>query len=435
MYEGLRTNIPSDLMSFRDAPFKEGTPLFPDRAAVLEYLASFADQIGMREHTRFSTRVTGVERVATSPSAWQVTSVGPQGPQCETFDHVAIASGWCSVPHIPLISGLEHFRGEQWHSAWYRTPTIFRDKTVLVVGNFSSGTDIARELCGGSVRTFKGSEAWQRDTACEPPKTGVTVYQSYLDPSQPPPLDYDPRDAASPAWCQRIHVVGPIDHVQQDGTLVLRGGEELRVDVIVWATGFWRTLPFVDHSKAPFAAQPLVAAPGTTVAVDDTPAPKTTASQPDVHGALALTNLDDWQIFYEPDPSLALLGVPTHIIPFPLSQVQARTIAARWAGLCGPLPQLAPRLAPSDPARWSTREAHDEPQHGVALMSHLIPTPAEEEYVDELIALMPGDEGRCRAPWDVDAQQRGREGWHMMSHWRRDRLQKRILLRRQMLGY
>ena len=70
------------------------------------------------------------------------------------------------------------------HSAWYRTPTVFRNKRVLIVGNFSSGTDIAREICGGSVRNFAGGDQWQRDV--EAGATNTKVFQSYLRLDLPP---------------------------------------------------------------------------------------------------------------------------------------------------------------------------------------------------------------------------------------------------------
>lgn len=432
VYEGLRTNIPSDLMAFRDFPFPTGTRLFPERREVLAYLERFAAHIGMDRVTRFGTRVTDVRRISTSPSRWQVTSEGRDGKRSETFDHVAIACGWCTVPHVPSIPGLEHFRGTQWHSAWYRTPTPFRGQRVLVVGNFSSGTDITRELCGGSVRTFPGSEQWQIDAAQQPPATGTVVYQSYLRPDLPPPLDYDPRDPDSPEWCRRINVVGPIDHVDPDGTLVFRDSTRLCVDTIVWATGFWRSVPMIDQKLPPFDHDPLVAPPGHAVA---SAASVPVCANTDVQGTSSLTNLDDWQIFYEPDNSLALLGVPTHVIPFPFVHVQARVIAHVWAGLMPALPQLDPTLSPGDPAKWTTHRRHEHAARGVEPVSHLVETPAEEAYLDALVALLPGHEGSTRPQWDTDGSVRGREGWHQLSHWRRERLRDRITLRRQALGY
>ncbi|SHO77372.1 Similar to S.cerevisiae protein FMO1 (Flavin-containing monooxygenase) [Malassezia sympodialis ATCC 42132] len=434
MYEGLRTNIPSDLMAFRDFPFPEGTRLFPERAEVLAYLERFASHIGMERVTRFGTRVTDVRRLSVAPSRWQVTSESQDGSRTETFDHVAIACGWCTVPHIPSIPGLEHFRGTQWHSAWYRTPTIFRNQRVLVVGNFSSGTDVARELCGGAVRTFPGSEQWKKEAAQEPPATGTYVYQSYLRPDLPPPLDYDPRDPTSPDWCRRIHVLGPIDHVEADGTLVFRDGQRLSVDAIVWATGFWRSIPMLDQTLAPFDKCPLVAPPGCRTA-SSSAAPMPMCSNLDVHGTSSLTNLDDWQIFYEPDNSLALLGVPTHVIPFPFVHVQARVIAHVWAGLVPKLPQLDPALQPGIPEKWTSQREHSPLAAGVEPVSHLIETPSEEAYLDALVALLPGPQGSTRPPWDKDGTSRGPEGWHQLSHWRRERLRDRILLRRQSLGY
>ena len=123
MYDGLRTNIASDIMAYRDEPFVQGLSLFPARADVEAYLDAFADHYDLRKYIRFNTHVVHGER---SQHMWSVTVRDAQGERTEAFDALVCAQGRCSVPYIPSIPHMDRFRGKQLHSAWYRTPTDFR---------------------------------------------------------------------------------------------------------------------------------------------------------------------------------------------------------------------------------------------------------------------------------------------------------------------
>ena len=111
-------------MTYRDFPFPDGTPLFPTRAEVLAYLHRYADSMDARSFTRFRTAVDSVKRISSSGpgnSKWLVKSHLVDVPDTDmedVFDFVGIASGWARVPHVPLVQGMEHFRGSQLHSAW-----------------------------------------------------------------------------------------------------------------------------------------------------------------------------------------------------------------------------------------------------------------------------------------------------------------------------
>lgn len=260
---------------------------------------------------RFRTEVQSLARVG---GTWRVswTSLDSSQVHTDEFDCVVAAHGRCNVPYIPPVPGIEHFRGRQMHSAWYRFPDKVGGRRILVVGNNSSGGDVARELSGGTVRSWPGADAWA--VACR----NVDVFQAYHRVDQPPSLDYDPRDASSPAWCRRIHVVSTIDHVASDGSLVLQDGSHLKdIDTIVWCTGFLFQASFAD-TTTPFDVAPLIprATQGVRVA-------------PDVHAATQMWQLDDWMLFYKGAPGLCFLGVPNRIVPFPMAQLQARCVLMR----------------------------------------------------------------------------------------------------------
>lgn len=240
MYDGLRTNIPADLMAFHNFPFPADDSLFPSRSSVQSYIERYATHKDLRKLIRFNTAVENVWRPSPT-EAWQLVSRSlPSGStRTELFDYIVVASGRCNTPSIPFIPGLWHFTGQVLHSAWYRFPQPFANRTVLVVGNSSSGCDMARELVGHVTREFSGSQEW-RDSA-----PSVTVYQSYENVEKPPPMDYDPRDAESPAWAKRIRVVPSIERILPSekegsaGRILFTDGSTLDdVDTILFGTGF-----------------------------------------------------------------------------------------------------------------------------------------------------------------------------------------------------
>ena len=116
---------------------------------------------------------------------------------------------------------------------------------MLVVGNASSGMDVARELSGYSLRPLpagplSGDEvsaaAWAEESAAG--RTGIRVLQSVEDVEKPPPMDYDPRDPASPDWARRIRVVPRIKSVDAEAVELADGERLTDVDAIIFATGF-----------------------------------------------------------------------------------------------------------------------------------------------------------------------------------------------------
>ena len=110
--------------------------------------------------------------------------------------------------------------------------------------------------------------------------------------------------------------MGKINHVAQDGALQLTDGSRLNVDTIVWATGFWRSMPFLNQNNPPFDKNPLIPFPGTPFTCPPNENVNVFGNK-DVSGTTTLTNMDDWQIFYKPDPTMAIIGAPIHNIPFP----------------------------------------------------------------------------------------------------------------------
>lgn len=148
LYISLRTNLPRQLMSFRDYPFSksESDPrTFPGHDEVLRFLDRFADEFGIIELTRFGAKVVRVER---GEEGWMIEwwSRGSGLVTREVFEAVVVCSGHNSSPRVLEIPGKENWRGYQMHSHNYRVPQPFQDQIVLLVGYGPSAFDILVDI-------------------------------------------------------------------------------------------------------------------------------------------------------------------------------------------------------------------------------------------------------------------------------------------------
>ena len=196
----------------------------------------------------------------------------------ERFDAVAVCNGHFSEPRVPEIRGFAGFPGTALHSHNYRRPDGFAGKRVVVLGSSVSGGDLSRELADVAEVFFSG-----RLFEKQPPLS----QQAGPIKRCPPIANFDGAD------------------------IVLTNGERIRdVDTMLFCTGYWYRFPFLESD---------------VVAVGDNW----------VKGLYR-------QIVAVEDPSLAFIGLPFRIVPFPVFQRQARWLARSLAGRF-PLPSLAER--------------------------------------------------------------------------------------------
>lgn len=139
-YASLHLNSEAKVTAYRDFPFPQDGPLYPDHRQVRSYLESYADRFGVRPHIRFNSRVADIAPLA--GERWRVTLADGGGGE---FDAVVVGSGHQGSPSHP--SWRKDFSGEYLHSHSYRIPEPFRGKRVLVVGMGNSAVDIASDIC------------------------------------------------------------------------------------------------------------------------------------------------------------------------------------------------------------------------------------------------------------------------------------------------
>ncbi len=123
---------------YADFPMPAHYPDFPSAAQMLEYLRSYADHFDLREIIELQTRVVRV--VQREDELWAVElSTGER----RVYKGVVVCTGHHWDRRMPTYPG--EFTGEILHSKDYKHPDQIRGRRVLVVGGGNSACDIASE--------------------------------------------------------------------------------------------------------------------------------------------------------------------------------------------------------------------------------------------------------------------------------------------------
>lgn len=138
MYDTAHLISSKRMTEFAEFPMKDSVAQYPSHHELKTYFRDFVDHFGLREHYEFSTRVVSVEP---DGDQWAITTEHDGQKQTRNFDGVMIANGTLHTPNMPALLG--DFAGEVMHSADYRTPEVFKNKRVLIIGCGNSGADIA----------------------------------------------------------------------------------------------------------------------------------------------------------------------------------------------------------------------------------------------------------------------------------------------------
>lgn len=138
VFEPTHLNTSKRLTRYTDFPMPADYPQFLSRAQAHDYIRAYARQFGLYDHITFNTEVESVER---HDGSWHVKIAGEGQPRL--YDGVVVANGHHWDPKMPDYPGT--FTGEMLHSHHLKTPKTLEGKRVLIVGAGNSGCDIAAE--------------------------------------------------------------------------------------------------------------------------------------------------------------------------------------------------------------------------------------------------------------------------------------------------
>lgn len=136
-YERLHLHTFRGLSRLPYKKWKRGTPSYPSRQQVVDYMESYAS--ALCAVPRFGQNVEWAER---RNGAWHVRT---QDASFEA-ESLVIATGYNRTPYSPTWPGQEAFEGDVLHTHAYRNGSPWTGKRVLVVGSGNSGAEIAIDL-------------------------------------------------------------------------------------------------------------------------------------------------------------------------------------------------------------------------------------------------------------------------------------------------
>jgi hypothetical protein len=290
MYRGLRTNLPRELMAYREFPWGgDGeTQSFVTHHDVKDYLTRYAKNFRVDSLIQYNSRVKQLsvltnEESNADPSwpkiklEWENGQKGEDEATCsDVFDAVCICNGHYDAPSTPIVPGLEHFKGKIYHSVEYDDPSIFKDQTVLCVGGRASGSDLAREISHHAAKVYLS------DTTCP----NLTERNG------------EPIQEGNVAWVPRTTMVNTDATISFGVTC----NEMPHVDTIIFCSGYDYQFPFINQdSNLDLSAIP---------------------------GERCIKPLFE-QLWHAQYPSIAFVGLQHSVVPFPFFELQAEAIVSQ----------------------------------------------------------------------------------------------------------
>ncbi|KAI9162659.1 hydantoinase B/oxoprolinase [Paramyrothecium foliicola] len=279
VYDELETNVAHSMMNYSDHAFPDDTSLFPRHEAVNKYLQQYAEDI--KSLISLSTQVLRAEKRSTiDQTYWEVETVDltTNKKSTENFQAVFVASGHYNDPFVPDIQGLAEYNAAHpdsvSHSKYYKSPSDYKDKKVIVVGNSASGLDISTQIAAVSK---------------------LPVLVSERSTQKPKPAQ------ARPPWAKDVGEI--VEFIPSSRSVRMNDGTfESDIDIVMFCTGYFYSYSFL------LGLSPPVVTDGAYV-----------------------HNLYQ-HLLYMDDPTLAFAGVPQRVIPFPFAESQAAWIARLWSG-------------------------------------------------------------------------------------------------------
>jgi cation diffusion facilitator CzcD-associated flavoprotein CzcO len=273
VYGSTWLNSSKKLSRYPDFHFPEEWAPYASRAQAQSYLQAYAKEFGLYKLISFNKRVSRAEH---TPEGWRIQIEGESAPRL--YRGLIVANGHHWSPNLPTYPG--KFDGEALHSHDVKSKEQLKGKRVLVVGAGNSAVDILSDAAieNGRVvhsmrRTYyffpkmvfgKPTDWFVDITSRIPlPRSVMRLFYRFgmrilVGPHHRYGLERPDHNLfeAHPTACNtyldhlihgRIAVKPGVEKL--DGKrVVFTDGSAEEVDLLVWATGFRVSFPFIDPS-------------------------------------------------------------------------------------------------------------------------------------------------------------------------------------------
>ena len=282
MYESAHLISSKSMTELSEFPMADDVSVYPHHSEIRQYFRDYADKFGLRQYYHFGACVTST--TPTDNGHWNVAWQQAGADHEQEFAGVMIANGQLYQPNLPDIPGT--FDGQLMHSCRYKSPDIFAGQRVLIVGCGNSACDIAVDAVhrakSVALSVRRGYHFLPKFVMGKPIDTiggkirlplrlkqivdGTIVKLLLGSPSQfgLPDPDYKLYESHPVISSLVLHHIGHGDvqvcksPVAFEGqTVVFDDGTRQEFDVVILATGYKLSFPFIDrqllnwHGAAP----------------------------------------------------------------------------------------------------------------------------------------------------------------------------------------
>jgi cation diffusion facilitator CzcD-associated flavoprotein CzcO len=272
-YRSLHINTNRMVMAYSDYPMPADYPMFPHHSHIIQYFDDYVDHFGIRQDIQFNTEVQDVTH--NENGSYTVKT----NKNTLHYDNVIVANGHHWNPRYPEPAFKGNFTGEIIHSHFYKEVEQVTSKDVLVVGIGNSAVDIACETARTHtgkvvISTRSGANIvpnwlWSIpfDSLANPltSKMPMTIQRFFLSaalrlargkqenfgvpkPKRPllsehPTLSQDLLNLSG----RGLVKFKPDIHEFKGKTVIFEDGTEQNFDLIIYATGYKVTFPFLKE--------------------------------------------------------------------------------------------------------------------------------------------------------------------------------------------
>lgn len=359
-YRSLHINTNRNAMAYADFPMPDDYPMYPHHSHIIQYFESYVEHFGIRKSITFNTTVTDVSRVPEGTYA-----VTLHNGEIHNYQYIIVANGHHWKPRMPNPPFKGTFTGETLHSHYYKESEQVRGKDVLIVGIGNSAVDIACEAA--RLHTGKVVISTRSGAHITPNWIWSTPFDMLANPfTSKLPLSIQRLTLRLVLWLARgrqedfgvpkpkrsllsehptvsqdlLYLSGrgiikfkPDIKEFQGKTVVFQDGSSQDFDMVIYATGYKISFPFLKH-----------------------------------YGEFDIEESNDIRLYkrvIHPDfPTIFFIGLlqPLGAI-MPLAEIQAKWIAKIVKGGCALPPKEEMRRSIEEDARKLYKRFDESPRH------------------------------------------------------------------------
>lgn len=224
MYRYHQTNGLNEFLEFPNYSFLEHfghlITSYPPRAVMLDYLQGWTKKMGGDKLITLNRKVTSVEYDSSTLKFTVVSAdTTTDGRHLDYFDNVVVCNGHFSVPNwVAPFKGMGDFKGLVIHAHSFREAQDFRGKDVMLVGNGYSGEDIAMQVVKFGAKS--ATIAYRTE-----PAHSHSTFKDWPIVERKLPTHFD----------------------KASGEFKFEEGAGLKVDAIIYCTGYKHSFPFLSE--------------------------------------------------------------------------------------------------------------------------------------------------------------------------------------------